>query len=476
MTTQPQENDYISPAPTSTPFERQWQQLWQDIEQAGGRYQYVQQQLVQQGFMVDRQPVDNMSPKERERYKKLLKKEAAEQKKFKKAAWEAYKAHHIVYLGRHVYWSDDNSADKWDIKDANNRLIENKLPLITKPHELAAAFNLSVPQLKGLCYQADVATNIPYTHFTINKRNGSARHIWAPIPRLKFVQRWILDKILNNLTTHGAAHGFVRGQSIVTNAAVHSNSEILIKLDIKDFFPSVNWRRVKGVFRYAGYHERIATLLALLCTESPRQIVEQNGATFYVALADRALPQGAPTSPALTNIICLNLDRRLTGLADKLGLRYSRYADDLTFSLPVNDNKKTKVAKTNEMAKDATKNQLNTEHNQLIGQLLGSVHKILREEGFSLNNDKTSVIRTGNQQSVTGMVVNGEHEPRVPRQIKRRLRAAIHNLEKGGNLRADETFDTLAGFAAWIASAEPELGHQYLSKIDSIRQRRDNKE
>ena len=480
MTTQSQTNDYISAAPTSTPFERQWQQLWQDIEQAGGRYQYVQQQLVQQGFMVDRQPVDNMSPKERERYKKLLKKESLEEKKLKKSAWEAYKAHHIVYLGRHVYWSDDNSADKWDTKDANNRLIENKLPLITKPHELAAAFNLSVPQLKGLCYQADVATNIPYTHFTINKRNGSARHIWAPIPRLKFVQRWILDKILNNLTTHGAAHGFVRGKSIVTNAAVHNNSEILIKLDIKEFFPSINWRRVKGVFRYAGFPEQIATLLALLCTESPRQIVEQNGATYYVALADRALPQGAPTSPALTNIICLNLDRRLTGLADKLGLRYSRYADDLTFSLPINNAaqqpKASKKYKAVNKVKNAPEDKKNTEHNQMIGQLLGSVHKILREEGFSLNNDKTSVIRMGNQQSVTGMVVNGDSIPRVPRQIKRRLRAAIHNLEKGGTLRADETFDTLAGFAAWIASAEPELGHQYLDKIDSIRQRCDNKE
>ncbi len=468
MTTQQQ--DYISPTPTLTSFDRQWQQLWQDIEQAGGRYQYVQQQLVQQGFMIDRQAVDNMSPKERERYKKLLKKEALEEKKLKKSAWEAYKAHHIVYLGRHIYWSDDTSADKWDIKDANNRLIENKLPLITKPHELAATLKLSVPQLKGLCYHTDVATNLPYTPFTIRKRNGSARQIWAPIPRLKFVQRWILDKVLNNLTIHGAAHGFVRGKSIVTNAAVHSNSEVLIKLDIKEFFPSVNWRRVKGVFRHAGYHEQMATLLALLCTEAPRQIVEQNGATFYVALADRALPQGAPTSPALSNIICLNLDRRLTGLADQLGLRYSRYADDLTFSLPVHDDaKKTKAIKENKKVE----NKKNSQNNQMIGQLLGSVHKILREEGFTLNNDKTSVIRIGNQQSVTGMVINGDDAPRVPRQIKRRLRAAIHNLEKGGTLRADETLDTLAGYASWIASAEPELGHEYLDKIDSIRQRRD---
>ena len=450
-----QQTDYISPAQTMTPAERQWQQLWQDIEDAGGRYQYIQQQMIQHGFMVERKPIDNMTPKERERYKKALKKEAAEEKNLKKMAWQAYKAQHIVYLGRHIYWSDDTSIDKWDIKDASNRLIENKLPLINKHTQLADAVNLSVPQLKGLCYQREVATNIPYTYFTINKRNGTPRQIWSPIPRLKFVQRWILENILNNLTTHGAAHGFVRGKSIVTNAAVHSNSSLLIKLDVKDFFPSVHWRRVKGVFRHAGYPEQIATLLALLCTESPRQMVQQNGKTYYVALSDRALPQGAPTSPALTNIVCLNLDRRLTGLADKVGLRYSRYADDLTFSLPANSTSTENAAQP-------------SDHNQLIGQLLGSVHKILREEGFILNDDKTRVIRMGNQHNVTGMVINGEGVPRVPRKIKRMLRATLHNLDSGQSLRDGETLDTLSGYAAWIASAEPELGQQYLEKIEAL--------
>lgn len=452
-----QQTDYISSVQTMTSAERQWQQLWQNIEDAGGRYQYIQQQMIQHGFMVERKPIDNMTPKERERYKKALKKEAAEEKNLKKMAWQAYKAQHIVYLGRHIYWSDDTSIDKWDIKDASNRLIENKLPLINKHTQLADAVNLSVPQLKALCYQREVATNIPYTHFTINKRNGTPRQIWSPIPRLKFVQRWILENILNNLTTHGAAHGFVRGKSIVTNAAVHSNSALLIKLDVKDFFPSVHWRRVKGVFRHAGYPEQIATLLALLCTESPRQMVQQNGKTYYVALSDRALPQGAPTSPALTNIVCLNLDRRLTGLADKMGLRYSRYADDLTFSLPANSTS----------TENATQP---SDHNQLIGQLLGSVHKILREEGFILNGDKTRIIRMGNQHTVTGMVVNGEGVPRVPRKIKRMLRAALHNLDLGQSLRNGETIDTLSGYAAWIASAEPELGQRYLAQIAELAQ------
>lgn len=451
-TTNNQQTDYITPAQTMTPAERQWQQLWQDIENAGGRYQYIQQQMVQHGFMVERKPIDNMSPKERERYKKSLKKEAAEEKNLKKIAWQAYKAQHIVYLGRHIYWSDDTSIDKWDTKDASNRLIENKLPLISKHTQLASAVNLTVPQLKGLCYKQEVASNIPYTHFTINKRNGTPRQIWSPIPRLKFVQRWILENILNNLMTHGAAHGFVRGKSIVTNATVHCNSALLIKLDVKDFFPSVHWRRVKGVFRHAGYPEQIATLLALLCTESPRQMVQQNGKTYYVALSDRALPQGAPTSPALTNIVCLNLDRRLTGLAEKIGLRYSRYADDLTFSLPANSTSIKNAAQP-------------SDHNHLIGQLLGSVHKILQEEGFILNNDKTRVIRMGNQHNVTGMVVNGEGVPRVPRKIKRMLRASLHNLALGQPLREGETLETLSGYAAWIASAERELGETYLEKL-----------
>jgi len=139
-----------------------------------------------------------------------------------------------------------------------------------------------------------------------------------------------------------------------------------------------------------------------------------------------------------------------------MGLRYSRYADDLTFSLPDNAT--------------STKNTVQpADHNQLIGQLLGSVHKVLREEGFNLNNDKTRVIRMGNQHTVTGMVVNGEGVPRVPRKIKRMLRASLHNLASDQPLHDGETLETLSGYAAWIASAEPELGQRYLKKIEALR-------
>lgn len=432
---------------TRTSLQKQWEQRWQAIEQAGGRYQYVLEQMKQHGFLVERKPIDNMSPAERERYKKQLKQEATEQRKLKKDAWQAYKATHIVYLGHGIYWSDDTSEDKWDKADGAKRLLENQLPVFKNVKQLAEQLNLTIPQLKGLCFHREVATRLPYTQFTIAKRSGGERQIWSPVPRLKHAQRWILDNVLNRMLTHGSAHGFVRGKSVLTNATLHSNSQLLIKLDIQDFFPSINWRRVKGVFRQAGYAEQLATLFAMLCTESPRELVKQGNATYYVALAERCLPQGAPTSPALTNIICLNLDRRLTGLADKHGLRYSRYADDLTFSMS-NDTLFDTDAK-----------------NALIATLLGAVAKILSEEGFAINAKKTKVIHQGGRQQVTGLVVNDNLAPRVPRKIKRMLRAAIHNLEQGKALREGENFNQLRGYAAWIAMAEPEVGQVFLTQL-----------
>lgn len=435
---------------TKTALQQQRQEQWQAIEDAGGRYQYVQKQLKAQGFMLERKPVDAMTASERERYKKQLKEEVQARKKLKKETWQAYKAHHIVYLGHDIYWTDDQSDDKYDIKDRQNRLIENGLPIFKNPQALAQALGLSVPQLKGLCYQADVATSVPYTHFTIAKKNGADRQIWAPIPMLKTAQRFILSEILNNLPIHGAAHGFIQGKSVLTNAKPHVGSRVLVKLDIKDFFPTVGFRRIKGVFRHAGYQEQIATLLALLCTQSPRDIVKYDGVTYYVALSERCLPQGAPTSPALSNIVCLNLDRRLTGLANKHGLRYSRYADDLTFSVP----QKTKLS--------------DEALNQLVPLLLGSLAKILKEEGFVLHGKKSKVIRQGAHQAVTGLVVNGKENPRTPRHIKRMLRSAIHNLEHGKPLPQGESMARLLGFAAWVAMSEPQKGKEFLDRLQAV--------
>jgi hypothetical protein len=419
--------------------------VWRAIEQAGGHDAYIQAQLAERGFLVERRPADQMSKRELERYKKELKTEAAEKRKLDKEAWQAYLATHIVHLGDGVFWNDSADLDKWDLDSAEARAADNELPAIDKPGDLAELLGLSIPELRWLSYHRDAAKSIHYTRFTIPKKSGGERAIWAPMPKLKKAQHAILRQIAEKLPVHGAAHGFFPNRSIATNAQVHVGSKTIVQMDLLNFFPTVTLPRVKGVFRKAGYREQIATLLALLCTEAPREVVEHNGETFFVALGPRALPQGAPTSPALTNTLCLRLDRRLTGLAAKLGWRYSRYADDLTFSLPANH-----------------------KGSPCVGKLLGSAIRVIADEGFQVHPDKTRVSREGGRQKVTGLVVNGDGPPRVPRELKRNLRAAVHNVAAGKGLRDDESLESLGGMAAYVFMTDPALGKKLLVELSRL--------
>ncbi len=416
--------------------------LWRAIQQAGSRQAYIEQQLRERGFLVERRETDAMSERELDAYKKSLREEAAEKRKLEKEAWQAYRASHIVHLGEGVYWNDEPVKDKWDVAHAEERAAENELPPLDTAQQLAEALGLTVAQLRWLAYHREAATRIHYRRFTILKRNGKERPIWAPLPKLKAAQRWILQNVAEKLLVHGAAHGFLPGRSILTNAAAHTGGRIVVKMDIESFFPTVTLRRVKGIFRKAGYREQVATLLALLCTEAPREIVKHQGKEYYIALGPRCLPQGAPTSPALTNTLCLRLDQRLTGLAHKLSWRYTRYADDLTFSLPADH-----------------KGPPN------LGKLLGVVRRIVEEEGFKINPEKTRVARKGGRQTVTGLVVNGDGKPRVPRKLKRQLRAAVHNLQHGKALREGETRERLTGYAAYVNMSDPKLGEKYLTAL-----------
>lgn len=419
--------------------------LWRAIEQAGGVQAYVNAQLTERGFVVERRETDTMSDREREAYKKSLKAEAEERRKLSREAWEAHKAAHIVHLGEGVFWTDKNEPDKWDLPNAESRAAENELPPLDSPKQLAEALGLTIPELRRLAYHREAATSVNYQRFTIPKRDGSSRAIWAPMPKLKDAQRWILRNIVEKLLVHGSVHGFLSGRSTLTNAAAHPNPRLVVKVDIKDFFPTVTLPRVKGVFRKAGYREGVATLLALICTESPREVVVLDGKTYYVALGPRCLPQGAPTSPALTNTLGLRLDRRLSALAKKLNWRYTRYADDLTFSLPHDHQGPPRV-----------------------GALLGSVRRIVEGEGFTIHPDKTAVGRPGGVQKVTGLVVNDASPPRVPRDFKRRLRAAIHNRTLGKPSPPGESLSTLVGMAAYIYMTDPVLGEKYLEALREL--------
>lgn len=423
-------------------------ELWTAVEKAGGIDRYVHKQLNVKGYLVQRRDTASMSKHALQQYKKSLKKESLEKRRLKKQAWAAYKQMHIVHLGEGIYWSDTEDEDKWDMDNANKRLLENQLPAITKAKQLAEALDITIAELRWLCYHREASSSSHYTRFEITKRSGAMREIWAPRPMLKKAQTWILQEILERLLVHGAAHGFVAGRSIASNASQHVNSRIVVKMDIKDFFPTISWKRVRGVFRQAGYQGHIATLLALLCTEAPRTVVEHQGKKMYVALGERCLPQGAPTSPALSNVLCLTLDRRMTGVAKKLGWRYSRYADDLAFSQPISNSKKA-------------------EEPQLTS-LLGSVQRIVNDEGFALNRQKTHIVRHGAQQEVTGLVVNGKGLPRVSRQLKRQMRAAIHNIQQGKPLPEGESIARLKGYAAYIMMTDREFGQKMMGVLDMV--------
>jgi hypothetical protein len=284
----------------------------------------------------------------------------------------------------------------------------------------------------------------------VPKRSGGERTITAPLPKLKELQRWALRNYFEKLPVHGAAHGFLPARSVLTNALAHADADCLVKLDIKDFFPTISWKRVKGLLRKAGVAEQPATLLALLCTEAPRQLIEFRNQTLHVATGPRALPQGAPTSPAITNALCLRMDHRLSALAGKLGFTYTRYADDLTFSF----------RKTAERKRPA------------LGILVETTKDILKSEGFVLNAKKTQVLRRGASQRVTGLTVNaaGPQVPaaRVSREVIRRLRAAIHNRQKGKPYREGESHASLQGMAAWIFMSDKVKGAAFLEQVAAL--------
>ncbi len=287
------------------------------------------------------------------------------------AAWTEKQQHEITYLGEGV-------SKGLTHRDSNrDRLQANQLPMFETIEDLAAAMNLSVSQLRFLAFSRKTSTVSHYIRFKIPKKTGGDRLISAPMPRLKRVQHWILDQILEKIPQHSAAHGFRRGRSIVTNAQPHIGTDVVINLDLKDFFPSISYKRVKGIFQALGYAESIATVLGLLCTEAEVEEVRLDGKTYFVATSDRHLPQGAPTSPALTNLLCRRLDKRLANMATSQGFTYSRYADDLTFST----------------SGDTVRN---------ICNILKHTENIVTHEGLTLHPDKTRVLRSSQQQEVTG--------------------------------------------------------------------------
>jgi RNA-directed DNA polymerase len=260
------------------------------------------------------------------------------------------------------------------------KLNDQRLPILYDQEHFAAVVGYTPEYLRR-------ASNDPenfYRYFTIPKKSGGSREIAEPLPSLKDIQRWILDNVLYRCRPSIFAKGFVPGKSILDNARFHLGQHLVLSLDVQDFFGSIRAPRIFRLFERIGYCKPLAMLFTRLCT------------------LNEVLPQGAPTSPALSNLISIRLDKRLGGYAKKQGLRYTRYADDMTFSGDLDP-----------------------------ASVIKLVRVVLEDEGMRLNESKTRLMHPHNRQETTGIIVNTS-KMQAPRSYRRRIRQEAYYIAKYG--------------------------------------------
>ncbi|BCM93211.1 hypothetical protein IAD21_05099 [Abditibacteriota bacterium] len=400
------------------------------------RQSEVERELAQTGDIEARLTLIRQQRIERVKIARAERKERRAREREERLATDKVRRRELLpHLGRGV-----SSRLHFCIPSDAEKLARFQLPVWNEPADLANSLGISREQLAWLCYHREVAPIDHYSHFSIPKRSGGTRAISAPRPYLKAAQAQILTGVLNQVEVHEAAAAFLPGRNIANNAQKHAHCaeggpSVVLRVDLKDFFPSITFARVAGVFASLGYNAGISTLLALICTESPRIEATFDGQKSFVALGDRFVPQGAPTSPALTNLLCRRLDARLTGLAKHYNFTYTRYADDLVFSSPRSDAR--------------------------VISLQRGIFKILDSEQFTVNPDKVAIMRRGSRQSVTGLVVNSDLGPRLSRRDLRRFRAILHDIETDGADTVSEKMGKSAlhyarGYLAFVHMVNPE--------------------
>jgi RNA-directed DNA polymerase len=249
-----------------------------------------------------------------------------------------------------------------------------------------------------------------YRKFQLKKKSGKTRIISAPKTYLKSVQWWILDNILNKVSFEDVVTGFVRGRGVVFNANVHFGSKHLYNTDLEEFFPNISSDKVFLLWKDFGYPDEVCKQLTNLCT-----------------LSD-GLPQGAPTSPVLANLACRELDVRLSELSANMGIKYSRYADDMTFS----------------------------SHSYIDADFKDRVNDIIRDCGFSENLKKRRFRGPGQRLEVTGIVINEVRQ--YPRAWRKRARAVFHQAKMRPD--SDERrFNEISGYFGALSCLGLDVGH-----------------
>jgi RNA-directed DNA polymerase len=340
------------------------------------------------------------------------------------------------------------------------------VPELDTAGELAAWLGLSPGEL---AWFADVQSRerraadrrLRHYAYAWSTRPGApVRFLEQPKARLKALQRGILRELLVHVPAHDAAYGFVPGRDVLQHARVHAGAAAVLRFDVRDFFVSLPAGRVYGIFRLAGYSEAVAHALTGLTTNAvppgawgdvPVPDGDPELHRQHVLLGRRLaaphLPQGAPTSPLLANLCAFTLDRRMAGLAARLGARYTRYADDLVLS------------GDRGLARHAARTT-------------ATVRAIVRAEGLHLNESKTTIMVASQRQRVTGVVVN--RHPNVARDEYDRLRAILHNAARAADPHTENREHVpdfrahLRGRVAWVEHVNPARGAKLRARFDQI--------
>lgn len=332
------------------------------------------------------------------------------------------------------------------------------LPDLPASADLAQWLGLSISELDWFADRWRVETlpltSLQHYHYRwVPKRSGGWRLIEIPKPRLRAMQQKILHELLDLLPLHAAAHGFRHGHSCVSHARLHTGKRVVIRMDLKNFFPSIPAARVQALFAKLGYSSSVAGALARICVNrTPGAVFRERDADARLSWAERQqfrsphLPQGSPSSPALANLCAWRLDLRLEALAASMGAVYSRYADDLAFSG-------------------------GRELERAMHRFHAQVGAIALEEGFHIHMRKTRMMREGTRQQVTGIVVN--RHANIARRDFDTLKAILTNCVRHGpasqNRAAHPQFrHYLEGKVAWVSMVNPARGLRLRQLLDAI--------
>lgn len=381
---------------------------------------------------------------------------------------ETWSTHHLYNEAAAIHTAETSE----EIRRYAQRLIVNGHPVIFSLEHLSRITHVSYAMLRATVDRKRESAN--YRMFSVSKRSGGLRFIHAVTGDLQIVHRFINQDILQKVRSHPASFAFHSSGGIRTCAAQHCGAKWLFQFDLSDFFYFVTETQVFKTFREMGYRELLAFELARLCTTTrlPRNksfyLKRRPGKTrlkrLGIEISDEnlpypltkgelgVLPQGAPTSPMLSNLAAIKLDEALSTFADEFGFVYTRYADDITISA-------TGIPR-----------------GLSIGTISHRIINCIRKAGFNENHEKTRIAGPGSKKIVLGLLVDGP-EPRISRETYRRIDRHLHAANKYGleETASHEGFDSafgfhnhLAGLVRFVHDVDKKRWAEFSGRLESI--------